>query len=224
MDEATSSQMDTSSSSATVIQKKSKNWLHVTKNRDQTFSCKYCTIVFSAGSNLTTFKRHVNQKHPEMMENAHSAGSVPQPPFNPQETTDKFIKWIVCDLQPFTTAERPEFVDFVKSFNQSYTLPSADHTKTLIMRRYRKNKISISEMLQDIPGSISLTADIWSSCAKQSYLGVTAHFIDADWTMQHIVLEVLPFGHPHTGEAIKEAIQDILEDFGITTQISGIGH
>ena len=73
-------------------------------------------------------------------------------------------------------------------------------------------------MLQDIPGSISLTADIWSSCAKQSYLGVTAYFIDSDWTMQHILLDVLPFGHPHTGEAIKEAIKDILEDFGITTK------
>ena len=37
--------------------------------------------------------------------------------------------------------------------------------------------------------------------------------------MQHLTLDVLPFGNPHSGEAIKEAIESILDDFGIIIKL-----
>src|SRR4051794_12582924 len=73
--------------------------------------------------------------------------------------------------------------------------------------------------LQNAPGSITLAADIWTSVANDSYLELTAHFVDSDWVMQHLTLTVEPLSSPHTGTVLKDTIMEILDEFGIAAKL-----
>ena len=51
-----------------------------------------------------------------------------------------------------------------------------------------------------------LTTDIWTGLAMESYLTVTAHYIDKSWELQAFVLETLPFLERHTGVNIADIV------------------
>ena len=65
--------------------------------------------------------------------------------------------------------------------------------------------------LNNIPGKISLTADIWTSTFNNdAYLGLTIHFIDNDWNLRNFLLDIMSFTTRHTGTNIADAIISIL--------------
>src|SRR5215469_15353916 len=95
---ASATSTDTSSSDV-VTRKRSAYWKHVISNSDGTFSCKYCSQIFSKSANTSNFQRHIKFNHQDKLESV--TLSAPTVTFNPEVTTKKFVKWIVCDLQPF---------------------------------------------------------------------------------------------------------------------------
>jgi hypothetical protein len=56
----------------------------------------------------------------------------------------------------------------------------------------------------------------------QGYLGITAHFFDENWKLQHIVLDVHYLPYPHTGETIQELLMAIIDEYGIGTKFLAI--
>ncbi|RUS20521.1 hypothetical protein BC937DRAFT_95022 [Endogone sp. FLAS-F59071] len=73
-----------------------------------TSSTKTTSIKFLAKSITTTLKHHLNTHH---LENLISEANTPVASalFSQEHTTKYLIKWIVCDLQPFTITKRLEF-------------------------------------------------------------------------------------------------------------------
>jgi hypothetical protein len=70
--------------------------------------------------------------------------------------------------------------------------------------------------LNNIPGKISLTADIWTSTFNNdAYLGLTIHFVDNDWNLRNFLLDIMSFTTRHTGTNIADAIISILREFHI---------
>ena len=73
---------------------------------------------------------------------------------------------------------------------------------------------SLSMTLKD--GHYSVTCDVWSSLALDSYLGLTIHFISEDFERKMIVLRCLPYNASHTGESIKGGVLFVLEKWGLS--------
>jgi len=48
-------------------------------------------------------------------------------------------------------------------------------------------------------------------------MSFTVHFIDSDWILQSYCLDTLPLFEDHTGENIAAALQDILENWSLST-------
>lgn len=44
-------------------------------------------------------------------------------------------------------------------------------------------------------------------------------FIDSEWNLQHILLDVTPLDGTHSGQNLRKAFTDLLEDFGITKKL-----
>ena len=59
---------------------------------------------------------------------------------------------------------------------------------------------------------IGLTTDCWSSKATQSFVTITAHFIDDDWKL---VSAVLQFPGSHTGERIAQKLRQSIALFDV---------
>lgn len=138
------------------------------------------------------------------------------------EITEAYIKWLVSDLQPFTTSSCKTFQKFVSKLNPDYKIPSRQRTKRLIKKHYESEKVKISQTLEKLPGKISLTTDLWTSIDMEGFCGITAHFIDETWRLQHILLDIAPISSPHTGEAIKDILLDTISSFNLTKKILAI--
>ena len=64
-----------------------------------------------------------------------------------------------------------------------------------------------------------LTADAWSSSAYKGYIVITDHCIDSEWELQSIVLDLLRFSTPHTGEEASSMIFEAIEQWNLVANV-----
>ena len=63
---------------------------------------------------------------------------------------------------------------------------------------------------------------MWTSDTGAPYMVLTAHWIDNEWNLRHVIIAFQRFSHPHTGQQIQEATLKIFQDFSIATKASTI--
>ena len=98
-------------------------------------------------------------------------------------------------------------------------IPSADTIKSFILNCYETDKEKVCNLLLNIPGKISYTIDCWTSPSAKSFLSITAHFINKEWKLQHILLDFIEMFDAHTGQHLKEAFLTGLEQFSIEDKV-----
>jgi len=103
----------------------------------------------------------------------------------------KLVKWIAINQHPFTIVKEPNFVDFVYALCSNAVLVSADTIKRKIMDLYESNVSEIQKALQNIPGRISFTLDIWTSPSTKSFLSITAHYINDNWKLRNVLIDFI---------------------------------
>ena len=62
---------------------------------------------------------------------------------------------------------------------------------------YAKVKEKVTSLIKE-QGHVSITTDLWSSIAQDSYLSLTAHFIISNHERQQACLRAVPFDGSHT--------------------------
>ncbi|KAM9758712.1 E3 SUMO-protein ligase ZBED1-like [Menidia menidia] len=62
---------------------------------------------------------------------------------------------------------------------------------------------------------VSITVDGWTSCATDSYITVTAHYVNEEWDMQSHVLQTRVFNESHTGVNLAALLQDALREWNL---------
>ena len=77
------------------------------------------------------------------------------------------------------------------------------------------------ELIQEAPGKVSLTTDIWTSpkSNKAEFMAVTAHFIDRDWKLRHFILSFMAFPGRHRGKDIARKLIKVCTEFGILYKV-----
>ena len=74
----------------------------------------------------------------------------------------------------------------------------------------------IKEQLKSAPPYPSMTCDIWSDKYKhRSFICFTIHFLDAIFQSHNYSLKTEPFDGPHTGEAIKQYMSNVIREFSL---------
>lgn len=132
---------------------------------------------------------------------------------------NKLVKWIVINQHAFTTVEEQSFLDFIYTLYPTAKIPSADTIKSYISNFYKADKEKIQNILLDVPGKISFTTDCWTSPSIKSFLSITAHFINKDWVLQHILLDFIEMHDSHSGQNLKETFVAGLEHFLIKEKV-----
>lgn len=137
---------------------------------------------------------------------------------NQKQAERRLLNWIFDDLQPYTVVESDQFKSFIGCLNRKFDIPSEKVIRTTLMpklyREVQKELFeSLSLALKD--GQYSVTCDVWSSLALDSYLGLTVHFITEDFVRKLLVLRCLPYNESHTGESIKGRVVFVLEQWGL---------
>src|SRR5215213_3179204 len=91
----------------------------------------------------------------------------------------------------------------------------------MIAHRYGYNGNKLKLLLKTAQ-SISLTTDLWSSHSKHGYLGLTATWINKEFEIMGVLLEISYFPAPHTASAIAEAIKKAIEKWEIESHVVSI--
>jgi len=102
-----------------------------------------------------------------------------------------------------------------------YQTPS----RKTVQKRVEKRRDDLRKKMEDELkkcSSVALAADAWTSRAQESYLTVTAHFVNDSWEAQRMTLSTSPMDVNHTGEELANAIYDIAASYDVQEKTYGL--
>lgn len=195
--------------------------------------CNHPTTSDKKGS-TSNMVSHMRNKHsitassPAKGESPVSRGIGSLDPFlTPQApivmfTKKIFYQTIIDDLiasrAPYTAVERPTlqrllYIAHSAPSLQDLKLPSDTTIKRHMSDYYNELKLQVKEKLQLVP-CLAYTADGWTtSNMKHSFLGVTAHWIDEEWSFRSLAIGFEPLKGSHTGTNLAATMVTLLEEF-----------
>lgn len=126
--------------------------------------------------------------------------------------TNGVLFFIARDIMPLSVVEGEGFQYMTKVLNPHYPIPSRKKISTLLDSKYDVIKtVYINKLTKAL--DCSITCDVWTDVEKQSYLGVSVHFVDKIDTLESGFLGVFPLTERSTSEHLKECLQNVLTDF-----------
>lgn len=92
---------------------------------------------------------------------------------------------IAKDVQPYNIVENEGFANFIQELDPRYKLPSKTYLRDVLMLNlFKETSGKLAKMLENIL-DISVTCDLWTSRANDSFLTVTCHFVHDFKLIQH---------------------------------------
>ena len=105
---------------------------------------------------------------------------------------------------PLATVESAAFREMVRALNTRAKIPS----RTGIKRIMENMRVALNEELHLlIHGQfVCVTSDSWTSAAGHTYLGITYHWIDADWNLNSMTVDCELLQGSTVGEELAEKV------------------
>jgi hypothetical protein len=125
-------------------------------------------------------------------------------------------------MLPFSLVESNHFNDFIQKLNPKFQCPGRSTLKKEIISEFDSRRNHVVNFVKNISGRCSLTTDIWSSIKNEAFIGVTLHYVTDEWKLKHFTLEVLRMTGSHTGNAIYDILDKLLEDFHLKEKIISV--
>lgn len=122
------------------------------------------------------------------------------------------VEFIVGADLPFLLIENEKFWDLVKYLNPGVTKFKADKFKQLVMKEFDKMQAQIKSFVQGIESRISFSTDVWTSPNSLSFMAVHAHFVDAEYKLNSLMLDFAMIPGSHTGERINTEFTNVVRE------------
>ena len=95
----------------------------------------------------------------------------------------------------------------------TYIIPSrSTFSRKIVPELYEEARQTVMESLVAAQ-TIAITTDGWTSRATDSYVTITAHFVDDSWKLQNHVLQTRPLNESHTGANIAEVLNSAAQEW-----------
>ncbi|KAK0134264.1 Zinc finger BED domain-containing protein 4 [Merluccius polli] len=113
------------------------------------------------------------------------------------------ISFFICkDIQPYSVTGNEGFKHLLEVLEPRYSIPDRKvFTDRKIPGLYDKR--------------VAITVDGWTSCATDSYITITAHYVDDEWDLQSHILQTRVFNQSYTGVNLVALLQDVLREWNI---------
>jgi len=119
-------------------------------------------------------------------------------------TTLIAAEFVARDMQPISSVDSSRFQQLLQYMEPGYKLPSCLFLTTTFHRLYSSLKEKILEIMASPEVYVALTTDLWTSQSVQSYLTITAHYINSKWELESKVLQTREMKERHTGEILQK--------------------
>ena len=164
---------------------------------------------------LSTDSSHSSTEQPSIVECFQKNTKLNVKSKEHKELTKAITYWLAKDMHPTYSVEKAGFRKMIQKFNPRYELPSRHHFSHIAI------PVLYAETCQNVKAGLAssdviffaATTDLWSSRAMHPYISYTVHYIDGEWTMKSHCLQTHYMPEDHTGENVKEAMLQTLQDW-----------
>ena len=133
----------------------------------------------------------------------------------------KVMNMIAVDNQPFIIAEDQGFIELLAHIQPNYMLPSRRYfSDVMLANAYDQVKARLACELEPVNAPyLSFTSDIWTSQhSVESFVSLTAHWINKNFERRNAVLNAKHFPGSHTGGNIEHMISNMMTEWGISEE------
>ena len=116
---------------------------------------------------------------------------------------------------PFTFVESEYFVNVLALYDESVKLsdfPKADTITDHIVAKFQAAKDGLRTKLAEIE-SINLTVDLWTSPNGKAILGITGHWLDSEWILHDVLLDVMEMRGVYSGKKHRRTCHEVIARF-----------
>jgi len=134
------------------------------------------------------------------------------------QLTQQLLRWFVSDLRPISLVKGRGFIKFLQVLRPGWKPP---HRSTLTRHLVSLKDNVFTKLVSVLEGAstLTLTTDCWTSIATQSYIAVTAHWIDNCFCLHSHCLGVRLLAGPHTGQHLISAVEEICNSYKVWNKI-----
>ncbi|XP_060589799.1 E3 SUMO-protein ligase ZBED1-like [Ruditapes philippinarum] len=144
----------------------------------------------------------------------HMAQRVKLAPSKVHRITVGIARYLIDDMRPFSTVESSAFRSMIHECEPRYKFPCIQtFSEDVIPRLYDSVASRIKGKLLSAE-AIAWTSDSWTSRATQSYVTITAHFIDSEMELCSRVLQTRQLPESHTGEHVGNVLRQAQLEWG----------
>ncbi|XP_051499886.1 E3 SUMO-protein ligase ZBED1-like isoform X2 [Apus apus] len=222
-----------------VDRRKSKVWNFYTKLGDAYVECNVCKKQLSFHNSTTTMREHLVRKHgmresllsqlkDEQNSELEPEGAAKrcrqpesgmcQPSSSSSESRSEVLLELVLemifrDLHPLSLVKDKGFGLLLGYLEPGWALPAREQLAGMLRRRYRRVREQLEWYLRTVE-TVVVCMELWGSQGGQTYLTLTANFIDREWRRARCALGTRPV--PGQGAELEEKLQDVLSEFGLS--------
>ncbi|XP_053596732.1 zinc finger BED domain-containing protein 6-like [Microplitis demolitor] len=175
---------------------------------------------------LVTFKsKSVSQDNTQLTINTFTESMKPIVPSKKKkkQIDQQLITMIAKEYHPLYLVEETEFKNFVHLLCPSYSLPSRKAlSENLLPQLYLKLTHEIQSKIEKAL-AICLTTDGWTSRNNQSFIAVTAHYIDVE--SMHLcsnLLGCIEYDESHTAENLCNFLKEEMSKWNIENKVGAV--
>lgn len=195
--------------------------------RDRTKTvCKICNKEVKYCGNTTNLRNHLKRHHPDTQASGLKqtqleqslACKLPANSTRAQKITEAVATFICKDIRPYCVVENDGFRNLIKTLEPRYVVPTRKHlSEVTVPNMYANVKESIAASLQAAE-RVALTCDCWTSRATDSYMTITAHFIDGDWNLMSNVLQTRAVETSHTANNLRDILTEAITEWELANK------
>ncbi|XP_017972506.1 PREDICTED: zinc finger BED domain-containing protein RICESLEEPER 3 [Theobroma cacao] len=142
--------------------------------------------------------------------------------FDPEKFRELVVAAIVMHNLPLSFVKYTGIKSILSYLREDVVLIFRNTVKAHIIKMHKREKCKIQSLLQESPGRICLTFDLWTSVVTDGYKCLTAHFVDKNWVLQKRILNFSYMPPPHNGVALSRKIYALLVEWGIESKLFSI--
>lgn len=137
--------------------------------------------------------------------------------------TQTIVNMIRSDLLPLSIVEYDGFKNLLAILEPGYKMPCRKTISNRLLAMYNEEADKVKTILTPI-SDLAVTTDCWTSRATQSYMTLTAHFLDSDWTSQSYNLLTEEMTESHTADHLEDSLHAGMMEWEISDKVANIVH
>ncbi|XP_072553038.1 zinc finger BED domain-containing protein 4 isoform X1 [Salminus brasiliensis] len=154
------------------------------------------------------------------------AGSAKFDRTDPRQSliSETIAKMIIRDLQPVQIVENEGFRELLQLLEPRYIPEPSHYIQQQLLPAYAYQVQVSTKLALSGAESCSVTLDLWRSNAvsvstTSGYMGVTCHFISADWQIKSVLLACLPLSNQTDTQRMLADFDEISHAHGISGKV-----